>query len=314
MRVVLHHDADAAVRALVEAARPPWMEVAIVPERRPEALRAALADAAALLHILEPVTAEVMAAAPALRLVQKIGVGVNTIDLDAARRAGIAVANMPGTNSQAVAEMALLLMLAVLRRVAVLDRATRAGVGWAAEAQSAGPQGELAGRTVGLVGFGAVGRRLAPVLQALGATVFYTATAPKPDASLPWRDLDALLSESDVVSLHLPLTPGTERLLDARRIGLMKPGAILVNTARGGLVDEAALAAALDGGRLAGAGLDTFAVEPAPAATPLFARDTVVATPHVAWLTRETWQRSLHVAVENCRRLRDGDDLLHRVA
>lgn len=314
MKAVLHHAADAAVRALVEAHRPPWLEVAIVAERQPEALRAALADAAALLHVLEPVTAAVIESAPALRLIQKIGVGVNTIDLAAARQAGVAVANMPGTNTAAVAEMTLLLMLAVLRRVVLLDHATRAGDGWGAAAQRAGPQGELAGRTVGLVGFGAVGRRLAPVLEALGASVVYTATAPKPDAPVPWRSLDDLLREADVVSLHLPLTPETGRLLDARRLELMKPGAVLVNTARGGLVDEDALAAALDSGRLAGAGLDTFAVEPAPAGTPLLARDAVVATPHVAWLTRETWARSLGVAFENCRRLRDGEPLRHRVA
>jgi phosphoglycerate dehydrogenase-like enzyme len=129
-----------------------------------------------------------------------------------------------------------------------------------------------------------------------------------------WRPLDALLAEADVVSLHLPLTPETENLIDAAALGRMKPGAILVNTARGGLVDTQALAAALRTGRLAGAGLDVFAHEPVDAADPLLLLPNVVLTPHIAWLTTGTFDRSFSLAAENCRRLAAGEALLHRVA
>ncbi|MBX6323274.1 MAG: hydroxyacid dehydrogenase [Rhodospirillaceae bacterium] len=314
MKAVLHFRASRGLREWLAALRPDWLEVAVLAEADRAGLAAALGEAEVLLHVLEPVTAAHLAGAPRLRLIQKLGVGVNTIDLDAARARGIAVANMPGTNTRAVAEMTLMLMLAALRRASHLDRLTRAGQGWSADADLFDGVGELAGRTVGLVGYGAVVRRLAPVLAALGTRLLYTARAPKPDAIAEWRPLDALLAEADVVSLHLPLTPETERLIDARRLALMRPGAVLVNTARGGLVDEAALVAALREGRLRAAGLDVFAREPAEAANPLFALDNVVLAPHVAWLTPETWQRSLAVAFENCRRLRAGEPLLNRVA
>ena len=267
----------------------------------------------ALWHLLVPVTAQVLAAAPRLRLVQKIGVGVNTIDLEAARSRGVAVCNMPGTNTQAVAEMTLLLMLGALRRVSQLDAAIRTGQGWALPAELQDSYGEVAGRTVGLVGYGAVPSRLAPVLRAMGARVLYASRTEKPDAAGERRPLDDLLAESDVVSLHVPLTPDTERLIDAAAVARMKPGAVIVNTARGGLIDEAALIDALRTGRVGAAGLDVFETEPTPAGNALLELDNVVCTPHLAWLTRETLERSLAVAVENCRRLAAGEDLLHRI-
>ena len=309
MRAVLHHDASPGFRDRIARTAPDWLDVSVVSEA--ERLAREMADAQVLLHVLERVTAGMIRAAPGLRLIQKIGVGVNTIDLDAASRHGVAVCNMPGTNSRAVAEMALALMLAALRKVARLDRLTR-------ESQPPDPLafdrvGEIAGRAVGLVGYGEVARLLAPVLAAMGARVLYTATARRPEAGAEWRDLPALLRESDIVSLHLPLTPATEGMIDAAAIGCMKPGATLINTARGGLVDEGALIDALASGHLMAAGLDVTAVEPVPADSPLLALPNVVLTPHAAWLTPETLDRSLHVAFENCRRIRDAEDLLHRV-
>ncbi len=312
MKAVLQHDASPGFRARIAEAARDWLGIAVVPEADRAAFAREMADADVLLHVLEPVTADVIAAAPALRLVQKIGVGVNTIDLGAAAGRGIAVCNMPGTNSRAVAEMALALMLGALRRIPWLDsRLRRSGT---ADPEVFDQVGEISGRTVGLVGYGKVARLLAPPLAALGARLLYTAAAPKPDAAAEWRELPALLAESDIVSLHLPLAPETRNLIDADAISRMKPGAVLVNTARGGLVDEAALADALAAGRLRAAGLDVTSVEPAPADSPLFGLPNVVLTPHVAWLTPETLDRSLHLAVENCRRLRDGRELLHRVA
>jgi phosphoglycerate dehydrogenase-like enzyme len=271
-------------------------------------------DAEVLWHCLRPVTAETIAGAPRLRLIQKIGVGLNTIDLEAARARGIAVANMPGTNSRAVAEMTLLLMLAALRRLPAVDRATREGQGWVAGPALQDHYGEIGGKTVGLVGFGAVPAVLTPILQAMGATVVYTARKPRPEAAAQWRTLPALLAEADIVSLHVPDTPETHGIIDAAALARMKPGAIFVNTARGGLVDEPALVAALQSGHLRAAGLDVFAQEPVRAVgNPLLALDNVAVAPHLAWLTIETFDRSLAVAVENCRRLASGEPLLHRV-
>ena len=155
--------------------------------------------------------------------------------------------------------------------------------------------------------------RLGAALQALGARVIYTARSAKPGLPGQFTDLPTLLAEADIVSLHVPLTAQTERLINAQSLAAMKPGAILINTARGGLVDEAALVAALTSGHLRGAGLDVFANEPVNPANPLLAMPTVVATPHMAWLTPETLDRSLALAFENCRRLATGEPVLNRV-
>ena len=314
MKVVFHHEAGTELVESLAGLAEQGLEVTVVPVSDREAFTRELADAEALWHVLEPVTAAHIAGADRLRLIQKIGVGVNTIDIEAAQARSIAVCNMPGTNSQAVAEMTLMLMLAALRRAAWFDRRTRAGEGWSFPAAVQDDLGEIAGKTVGFVGFGEVPRHLAPVLQALGARLLYTATKPKPAAAAEWRDFDALLSESDILSLHIPLTETTAGLLDAAAFARMKPGAVLVNTARGGIVDQPALTEALRSGRLRAAGLDVFAEEPIAPDDPLLTLNNVVLAPHVAWLTRETLERSIAVAVENCRRLGSGGALLHRVA
>jgi phosphoglycerate dehydrogenase-like enzyme len=313
MKVVLHHRISNQLAQRLRDISPAWLDLTIV-EESIEALRpGALRDADVLLHVLHPVTAALMDSAPGLRLIQKVGVGVDAIDRAAAAARGIGVTNMPGTNSRAVAEMTLSLMLAVLRRIVVLDRYTREGRGWALSPDTLDLGGEISGRLVGLVGYGAIPRLLAPVLGALGAQVIYhnrhaTAEAPK-----GWRSLPALLAESDIVSLHVPLTPETRALIGPAALAAMKPGAILINTSRGALVDEAALMDALSSGRLRGAGLDVHAAEPVRSPNPLLALPNVVVTPHVAWLTPETWTRSWELAIENCARLRDGRELLNQV-
>ena len=313
MNVVYHYSAGPGLTSRLAALEREGLSVSVCAMSDHARFTELLPATEALWHLLEPVTAEVVSAAPRLRLVQKIGVGVNTIDLEAARRHGVAVCNMPGTNTQAVAEMTLLLMLGALRRVSQLDAATRAGRGWRLPADLQDHCGEVCGRTIGLVGYGAVPGRLAPVLQAMGAHVVFASRSEKPDAVGERRPLDDLLAESDVVSLHVPLTPDTERLIGAEVIARMKPGAVIVNTARGALIDEAALVEALRAGRLGAAGLDVFEMEPTPAGNALLDLDNVVCTPHLAWLTSETLERSLAVAIENCRRLAAGEDLLHRV-
>ncbi len=313
MNIVLQYRASPGFERALRAAFDGFARLDIVEETDEVRFAALMAEADVLLHVLKPVTAAVMAAAPRLKLVHKLGVGVNTIDLEAAKARGILVANMPGTNSQAVAEMTLLLMLATLRRTAYFDRLTRAGEGWRPDLELLDSSGEIAGRTVGFVGFGGVPRRVAPALTALGAQVLYTARTAKAEVSYPFASLDQVLSRADILSLHVPATQDTRGMIDEAALARMKKGAVIVNTARGELIDETALAAALASGHIAGAGLDVFAAEPAGADNPLFAFPQVVAAPHIAWLTPETLGRSIAVARENCRRLREGEALLHRV-
>ena len=313
MKIVLQYRASAGFQAQIAAAFAGEDPVLVIDEDDEATFAREMADTELLLHVLKPVTAQVIAAAPRLKLSQKIGVGVNPIDLDAARAHGVAVANMPGTNSAAVAEMALSLMFAVLRRTTYFDTLTRAGQGWRPDLDVLDQAGEIAGRTVGLVGYGGSASRLAPVLRALGARVLYTARSPRAEDAASYRDLPALLREADIVSLHVPSIPETRRMIDAPALVSMKTGAILINTARGDLVDEAALVDALRSGHLRGAGLDVFAAEPTPADNPLFDLPQAVLAPHVAWLTPETLARSLVVARENARRLAAGEALLHQV-
>jgi phosphoglycerate dehydrogenase-like enzyme len=219
---------------------------------------------------------------------------------------------MPGINTAAVAELTLALMLACLRRIVPIAGNVRAGAGWPARPEHLDGAGEIGQRCVGLIGYGAVARRLSAILRALGAKVIaHSRTAA--DADVELVPLDRLLAEADIVSLHVPLTSETRGLLNRERIARMKPGAIVVNTARGPLIDEAALAEALAQRHIAAAGLDVLAEEPPRPGNPLLASPHVVATPHIAWLTDGTWRRSIGVIVENCRRLAAGEPLLNRV-
>jgi phosphoglycerate dehydrogenase-like enzyme len=311
MRVLLHWDVGPSLAARLKALQSEELTIAAVGTGDEAAYRRAAADADVLWHLLTPVDAARIACSPKLRLIQKIGVGVNTIDLDAAKARGIAVCNMPGTNTRAVAEMTLALMLSALRRLTMFDASVRSGQ-WVPPPERSDGIREIGGSTVGLVGYGGVAQLLTPMLAALGARVLYFARKPVATAA-EWRALDDLLRESDVVSLHLPLTPETERLIDGRRLALMKRSAILINTARGGLVDHEALVAALRDGQLGGAGLDVLAAEPPSERDAILKLTNVVLAPHVAWLTDSTWERSIEFAVANCRRLAAGQPLLHRV-
>lgn len=312
-RILFHFDPTPRLRAWLASHAGPEREILYCAEADEAHFAELLPTVDVFWHVLKRITPDHVRAATRLRLIQKIGVGVNTIALDAARERGVAVCNMPGMNSRAVAEMSLLLMLAALRRLPVMERALRRGE-WAVAAPVQQTLGELGGRTVGLVGAGQIPRLLAPWLTAIGASVIYTGRAAKPDFAYPFKPLDELLAASDIVSLHLPAAPETIGLIGTAQFATMRPGAILVNTARGELVDEAALVAALDSGRLGGAALDVFATEPLPAGHPLLERDDVVIVPHVAWLTGEMFERSLTFALANCERLRAGESLLNRVA
>ena len=314
MKAVLQYRASPGFADRLQRRCPPWLDIVIIDEADKQRFTEEMRDAEVLLHALEPVTAEVIVAAPRLKFIQKIGVGINTIDLEAATAHGIAVANMPGTNSQAVAELSVTLMLATLRQVVYFDKETRLGRGWTADLVRIDRMGELGARTVGLIGYGEVGQRVAKIVTAFGATVLYHDIASVDDAIGESRPRKEVLAESDIVSLHLPLVANTERLINAKSLACMRQGAILINTARGGLVDEAALVTALKSGQLGAAGLDVFQQEPVNRENELLQLDNVIVMPHLSWLTPETLSRSLDIAIENCRRVRLGEKLLHHIA
>ena len=291
-----------------------WLDIRYCAEDDDDAFYRELPDAQVIWHVLRPISGGDLEKAHRLRLVHKMGAGVNTIDVDTATRLGIAVANMPGANAPSVAEGAVLLMLAALRRLPVLDRATREGRGWPSDPSLGETVRDIGGCTVGLVGYGNIARSVERIVLAMGTSpsaVLHTST--RDDGDPGWRPLADLLAVSDIVSLHLPLTERTARLIDSAALARMRPDAVLVNTSRGAIVDEGALVDALRTGGLAAAGLDVFAVEPIPADNPLLSLDNVVLTPHVTWYTVDTMRRYLTFAVDNCRRMRDGQGLVNLV-
>ncbi len=265
-------------------------------------LSQAVQTAEVLLPSNAPIDAATIAAARALRLIQQPAAGVDAIDVAAARARGIPVCNAPGANGISVAETALFLMLALARKYpracAAFDR-RELGV----------PLGiELCERTLGIVGAGLCGRALAVRASALGMTVITTTSRSSR------ADLLAMLRASDVVSLHCPLTSATRGMIDAEALAAMRPGTLLVNCARGPIIDRRALEAALEARHLGGVGLDTFWDEPWDPADPLFARDDVVTLPHVAGSTVESFGRIATVVCENIARIERGEEPLHRVA
>jgi D-3-phosphoglycerate dehydrogenase len=254
----------------------------------PAALERLLPDADALLVRSETrVTADVLDRARSLRVIGRAGAGVDTIDVDAATARGIVVVNAPGGNATAAAEHTLALMLALVRRVSAADASMKRGE-WR---RGAYVGSELTGKTLGLVGLGRVGGEVARRALGLDMRVLvYDPYVPEEHVQrlgLDPSDLDALLQRADIVSLHVPLTEATRGILNAARIACLRPNAFLLNCARGGLVDEQALLAALDAGRLAGAGIDVYSREPVAADDPLPRHPKVVATPHLGASTVE---------------------------
>ncbi|HEV7420504.1 MAG TPA: 2-hydroxyacid dehydrogenase [Mycobacterium sp.] len=310
IKVLAHFVPGSNVRAFL-APHADWLDIRYCAEDDDDTFYRELPEAEVIWHVLRPLSRNDLERATRCRLVHKLGAGVNTIDVAAATERGIAVANMPGANAPSVAEGAVLLMLAALRRLPVLDRATREGKGWPSDPTLGETVRDIGGCTVGLVGYGNVARRVETIVTAMGADVLHTST--RDDGHPGWRPLPGLLAASDIVSLHLPLTVQTTELIDAAALDRMKREAVLVNTSRGPIVDEAALVDALSSGRLAAAGLDVFTVEPIAADNPLLALDNVVLTPHVTWYTADTMRRYLAEAVDNCQLLRDGQHLVNLV-
>jgi phosphoglycerate dehydrogenase-like enzyme len=246
-----------------------------------------------------------------VKLIQVLSAGYDGIDIERLRQSGIPLCNNGGANSYAVSEHAILLMLAVYRRLPALDRLVRAGQ-WKSSKLGEEQEHELAGKTVGIVGAGMIGRTIARRLSGFEVKLLYhdPVRLPAADAAklnMTYRDLDDLLRESDVVTLHAPSNASTHHLICDRTLALMKREAILINTARGELIDEAALYRALSEGRIWAAGLDTFDREPPDPKNPIFTLPNVVLSPHAAGPTWESWPKRFGHSYANIQRVARGE-------
>lgn len=278
-------------------------EVAYYGDTAPEEAIARLQGAQAAFCNRAPITREVIAACPELRFIGTTGTGVNMVDLAAAKERGIPVCNVPGYSTDAVAQMAMALLLNIACSVSPLSAYLHAGHWQQAEdRQIAGARlFELSGKTLGILGFGAIGQKTAQLAAAFGMPVLYYQRHPLPGRQESYRPLDQLFAQSDVLSLHCPLTEQTRGIINAQTLRQMKPGAVLINTARGALIDSAAVARALDSGQLYAAGLDVLDEEPPRPGHPLIGHPRCVLTPHVAWSPTETRRRLIAACAENLR-------------
>ena len=273
--------APAAV-ALLEAFGATLHYMAPFPSAAEVAALAAKVQPVAILSRQGPVTAAAMDAAPGLRVVARHGVGVDDVDVAEAQRRGIVVTRAPGSNTQAVAEHTIALLLALVKDLPLLSAEVAGGAWRNADTKVR----DVAGLRLGLVGCGAIGQAVARLAAAFGmSAAAFDPGLPDGTGIEAMASLHALLARSDVLSLHLPLLPSTRRLIGAAELAALPRGAVVLNTARGGLIDEAALLAALDAGHLAGAGLDVFEDEPPPGDHPLRRHPRVICTPHVAGVT-----------------------------
>lgn len=249
---------------------------------------------------------EILSQCPNLKWVGIIATGTDNLDLEACRRHGVQVANVPGYSTYSVAQMTFSLLLAVCQCAERQNRAVQEGhwqLNVPAEYRIL-PQVELCGKTFGIFGYGSIGRQAGRIAKAFGMRVLACTRTVRPEYAadgVEFVDFDTLLKESDVLSLHTPATPATRGVVSAAALEKIKPGCILVNTARGALVDEAAVAEALKNGRLGFYAADAFAVEPLPADSPLRGLPNALLTPHIAWTTKEALQKLMDITTQNLR-------------
>jgi D-3-phosphoglycerate dehydrogenase len=274
--------------------------------RTEDALIDALQGVSATLASIEPYTAAVLAEAPDLRVISRLGVGYDAIDVDAATSRGIVVCTTPGANHHSVADLAVGLMLTCLRQIVAAAESVRAG-NWAVPRMGV----EVRACTVGVIGTGLIGREVIKRLAGFEPRILAYDVVQTPEMAerygVEYVSLDELLRQSDVITLHAPLLPETRGLIGADALGKMKETAYVVNTARGPLVDEAAMARALHAGHIAGAALDVFDREPLPSASPLRRAPNVILTPHMAGVTAQSRVAMAAMAVENVARVLRGE-------
>ncbi len=304
---------------LVERMRPMFpagADLDVVPTYSEEDLARHAAETEILLVVHRKVDARLLSALPRVRFIQRVGVGYDNLDLDALQAAGVVAAYTPGANAVAVAEHTILLMLALLKRFAAAESATRQG-GWPTVELFQAGIGELANTTVGLVGFGNIGRAVAQRLAPFGSRLLYTARhavdpATEQQFGVCYASLDDLLASSTIVSLHIPLNEATRGLIGEGELAKMPAGAFLVNTSRGEVIDEAALRRALVSGKLGGAALDVLSNE-RPGGNPFADLPQVIVTPHMAGGSRAAVERALQMAIANIARFLRGESPLDLV-
>ncbi|MCC7157436.1 MAG: D-2-hydroxyacid dehydrogenase [Bryobacterales bacterium] len=279
-----------------------WVEVS-VHDRTPAGEAAARAAGAGLVMTNKtPLPAGVLKQLPDLKYVGVLATGYNIVDVAAAKELGIVVTNIPTYGTESVAQFAIALLLELCHHAGLHSQAVRAGE-WNRSPDWSfwkTPLIELAGKTMGIIGYGRIGRHTARIAAALGMRICaYDLQPSSPEPGVAMVTLDELLTQSDVVSLHCPLFPETQGLINSERLGRMKPGAFLINTSRGPLVVEKDVAEALNSGRLGGAAVDVISVEPPTGDSPLFSARNCIVTPHIAWATREARARLMQIAVAN---------------
>lgn len=279
-------------------------EVTVYDRTPMELIASRIADAQAVITNKVHITAQIMDACPKMRYIGVTATGYNIVDTAAARARGVVVTNVPAYSTMAVVQHTMALLLHVFSRVASYDAQVKAGA-WAHSADFCAysePMQEIAGKTLGIVGFGSIGRTLMRAAAAMGMDVIvHTAhpSAARREAGMRFVSMEELLAQSDVISLHCPLTDGTRGMIDEQAIARMKDGAYVINTARGALVDGAAMAQALADGKIAGYLADVLDEEPPSADDPLLSAPHTVITPHVAWAAKQTRERLMSVVVEN---------------
>jgi phosphoglycerate dehydrogenase-like enzyme len=306
--IVLAPELDPDVLAVGRKLLPSGFRLEVVPlNRAAEAAR----EADFLMGFLRTMSDEELLAARQLKLIQLMSVGYDKFNIEGARKARIPVALNGGANAIAVAEHAIMLMLATVKHLTELDHQVRSG-GWRAESHGGLRVYELWSSTIGILGMGRIGQEVAKRLQAWDAKlVYYDPYRLSPEREreigVTYLPYDELMRTSDVVSVHVPLNAETRHLVDARTIELMKPTAVIVNTARGPLIDEDALVAALKNRTILGAGLDVLNEEPPPNDHPIFALDNVILTPHMAGPTWQSWPRRFENSFANIARVQRGE-------
>jgi glycerate dehydrogenase len=261
------------------------------------------ADAELVLTNKAPITAATIAGWPKLKYIGVLATGYNIVDVAAAKARGVVVANVPAYSTMSVAQATFALLMELTHHVGLHAQTVRDGK-WTRANDFCywdRPLVELAGRTMGIVGLGAVGRAVANIAKAFGMHVIGYSRSGPGDSGVEGVSLEDVFRRSDVISLHCPLTPQTQGLINAERLGWMKPDALLINTGRGALVDEAALASALHAEKIGGAGLDVLSTEPPKADNPLLSAPRCYITPHIAWATRAARTRLMNTAVENVK-------------
>ncbi len=293
----------------LQALLPTDVDFDMVPTLEDADFAAHAADADVLLVLHRKIDASTLALAPRVRFVQRAGIGYDNLDIAALATAGVPVAYTPGANAAGVAEHTILLMLALLKRLTSAEQATRMGR-WATNDLVQAGISDLAGATIGLVGLGNIGQAVAARLAGFGAELLYTSRHPVDHStearlSVTYRPLPALLAAAPIVSLHLPLTGESRGLIGEAQLAQMRPGALLINTSRGGIVDEGALLRSLASGHLGGAGLDVLEHE-GNDHNPFANRADVIVTPHIAGASRASVQCIMQLAVANVVRFLAG--------